>query len=103
MACLIHLVYLVGLVYLVHLVCLVQPNNRDRPNRPDRPSNGLHTLADFCSIPLDHFSEVFDRANEGILELYLRFPFQESTRPTDIGPSDFGIIGRQRIVCDLAR
>ena len=60
-------------------------------------------LADFFSILLDHFSEVFDRATEGILELYLRFPFQESARPRDIGPSDFGIIGGQRMMGDLAR
>ena len=60
-------------------------------------------LAVFFSILLDHVSEVFDRATEGILELHLRFPFQESTRPRDIGPSDFGIIGRQGVMSDLAR
>src|SRR6267143_5347132 len=49
---------------------------------------------------LDHLSEVFDCAKEGILELYLRFPFQERTRPRDIGPSDFWIIGRQRMTGD---
>ena len=58
---------------------------------------------DFFSILLDHVSEVFDRATEGILELYLRFPFQESARPTDIGSSDFGIIGRQGMIGDVAR
>ena len=60
-------------------------------------------LADLFSILLDDFSEVFDRANKGIFELHLRFPFQESTRPTDVGPSDFWIIGRQRMMGDLAR
>jgi hypothetical protein len=52
---------------------------------------------------LDHFFEVVDRAYEGILELDLRLPFQKSTGSRDIRPSDFGIIGRQRIVRNLAR
>jgi len=52
---------------------------------------------------LNHCPEVFDRATEGILELYLRLPFQESARPTDIGSSDFGIIGGQRVMSDVAR
>ena len=52
---------------------------------------------------LDHCPEVFDRATEGILELYLRLPFQESARPTDIGSSDFWIIGGQRMMGDGAR
>ena len=53
--------------------------------------------------PLGYCPEVFDRATEGILELYLRLPFQESARPTDIGSSDFWIIGGQRVMGDVAR
>ena len=90
---LVHLFYLVGLVYLVHLVSLMQPNKPNRPNKQEKPD----------SILLDDFSEIFDRAEEGILELYLRFPFQERARPTDIGPSDFRIISRQRMMGDLDR
>jgi hypothetical protein len=66
-------------------------------------SDARTPLAAFFSILLDDFPEVFDRAKEGILELYLRLPFQESTRLGDIGPSDFGIIGGQRMMGDLAR
>ena len=66
-------------------------------------SDARTPLAGFFSILLDHFSEVFDRTKEGILELYLRLPIQESTRPGDIGPSNFGIIGWQRMMGDLAR
>jgi len=66
-------------------------------------SDARTPLAALFSILLDDFPEVFDRAKEGILELYLRLPFQESTCPTDIGPSDFGIIGGQRMMGDLAR
>jgi hypothetical protein len=87
------MVDLVHLVCFVHLVSRVQPNKPNRPNKQEKPD----------SILLDHFSEVFDRATEGILELYLRFPFQERARPTDIGPSDFRIISRQRMMGDLAR
>jgi hypothetical protein len=60
-------------------------------------------LAGIFSILLDHFSEVFDGANEGIFELHLRFPFQEGARPADIGPPDFGIIGGQRKMGDVAQ
>ena len=60
-------------------------------------------LAGLFSILLDHFSEVFDRAREGIFELHVRFPFQKRAGPADIGPSDFGIIGRQRMMGDAAR
>jgi hypothetical protein len=66
-------------------------------------SDARTPLAAFFSILLDHFSEVFDRAREGIFELYVRFPFQQSARSADIGPSDFGIIGRQRVMGDVAR
>ena len=52
---------------------------------------------------LNHCPEVFDRATEGILKLYVRLPVQERARPTDIGSSDFGIIGRQRVMGDVAR
>ena len=66
-------------------------------------SNARTPLAAFFNSLLNHFFEVVDRAYEGILELDLRLPFQESTGSRDIRPSDFGIIGRQRIVCNLAR
>ena len=66
-------------------------------------SDARTPLAAFFNSLLDHFFEVVDRAYEGIFELHLRFPFQESTRPTDIGPSDFWIVGWQRMVGDVAR
>ena len=53
-------------------------------------------------LGLDHFPEVVDCTTEGIFQLYLRLPFQDSTRPTDIGTSDLGIIGGQRMVGDGA-
>jgi hypothetical protein len=59
------------------------------------------TTAFLCE--LDHFSEVFDRAREGIFELHVRLPFQKCAGPADIGPPDFGIIGGQRMVGDVAR
>ena len=59
--------------------------------------------ASLLSILLDYFSEVFYRATNGIFELYLRFPIQERARPADIGPSDFWIIGGQRMMGDVAR
>ena len=52
---------------------------------------------------LDHFFEVFDRATEGILQLHFGFPFQETACPADVGPSDFWIIGWQRMIGDVAR
>ena len=104
--------------YIPHFVWAVRPYNGSwRPEEPlkcfrhprgsFRYVEGLNDartlLAHLFSILLDHFSEVFDRVAEGILELYLRFPFQKRARPTDIGPSDFGIIGGQRMMGDLAR
>ena len=83
---------LVDLVCFVHLVSFLQPN---KPNKPNGPDNGILML-------LDHFPEVVDRTTEGIFQLYLRLPFQDRTSPTDIGPSDLGIIGGQRMVGDGA-
>ena len=40
---------------------------------------------------------------ERILELHLRLPFPKRACPTNIGPSDFGIVSRKRMVTDLAR
>ena len=100
------LVYQVDRIYsvcLVYPLSLAQPNKRDKPHQPDRSDSGLLMRAGLFSILRDHFSEVFDRATEGILELYLRFPIQERARPADVGPSDFWIIGGQRMMGDMAR
>ena len=96
---------------------ITERDSRDWQGRRDTPNQGfarracrarhahraLGRLASILSILLDHFSEVFDRTMKGIFELYLRFPIQKRARPTDIGPSDFGIIGGQRMMGDLAR
>ena len=58
------------------------------------------TTAFLCG--LDHFPEVVDRTHEGILQWNLRFPIEDCTGSGDIGPSDFGVVGRQRMVADGA-
>ena len=85
---------LIWLIWFVLLIWLVSFNQINQTNQIDQ------TTAFLCR--LDHVSEVVDRAYEGIFQLYLRLPFQESTSPTDIGPSDLGIIGGQRMVGDGA-
>ena len=78
-------------------------NIRGVPFNVEPLSDARTPLAAFFNSLLDHFFEVVDRAYEGILELDLRLPFQESTGSRDIRPSDFWVIGRQRIVRNLAR
>ncbi len=82
------LIWLIWFVLFIWLVSFNQINQMDQ------------TTAFLCG--LDHFSEVVDCTTKGIFQLYLRLPFQDSTRPADIGTSDLGIIGGQRMVGDGA-
>ena len=83
-----------GLIWLIWFVLLIWLVSFNQINQMDEPTAFL------CR--LDHFPEVVDCTMEGIFQLYLRLPFQDSTSPTDIGPSDLGIIGWQRMVGDGA-